>query len=525
MIWEIDDGEKQIEGLDAAGRPDPAYAASLGLLPAPFGRRSMATLVELLILLLIATPAMVVATPALMSIASGDADPAAMLENGDLLWPIVTLAAGNVLAMIFVILQMVLLGRKGVTAGKAMFGLRTVNVRTLEQPRFWRGAVVRYLLIWLSFLLPLVGPLLVFALSPFFDAERRGRSWLDQAAATWMVDVRRGLNPYDAKRMRIARKSVRIPEHERGPALPSLATPVDRDAPAAYTPSGRFSGGVIGAHRGTSAPRTDAPAVPAAPAAPAPAAPFAPAVAPSGMVDAVPPPLASGQLLDSFASRPAGPATSATPAAPSTAGPGAAPRSSPAQAAPVAPAASRAPGTAAPAAPAPAAPAVSSPAAPGASAPAAPAVPPAAAAAPALSAAVPAAAAGAAPAPSAAAQSANAAAPGDAAAGVRAVLRLDEGSRIEVRGATLIGRAPAPVAGEGAVQLVAVADDTRSVSKTHLAILPARRGVLVIDRGSTNGSAIVRAGTELPLTPGDPAPVQVGDVVRFGDRTLTVERA
>ncbi|WP_313355095.1 FHA domain-containing protein, partial [Microbacterium sp.] len=70
-----------------------------------------------------------------------------------------------------------------------------------------------------------------------------------------------------------------------------------------------------------------------------------------------------------------------------------------------------------------------------------------------------------------------------------------------------------------------VADDTRSVSKTHLAVLPARRGVLVIDRGSTNGSAIARDGAELPLTPGDPAPVQTGDVVRFGDRTLTVERA
>ncbi|QMU97081.1 FHA domain-containing protein [Microbacterium esteraromaticum] len=474
MIWEIDDGERQIEGLDAAGRPDPAYAASLGLLPAPFGRRSMATLVELLILLAIAAPAMVVATPALLSIVTGAADPAAMLEKGDLLWPIVTLAAGNVLAMIFVILQLVLLGRKGVTAGKAMFGLRTVNVRTLEQPRFWRGAVVRYLLICLSFLLPLLGPLLVVALSPFFDAERRGRSWLDQAAATWMVDVRRGLNPYDAKRMRIARKSVRIPEHERGPALPSLATPVDRDAPAAYTPSGRFSGGVIGAHRGTSAPRTDGPA---APAAPAPAAPFAPAVASSGMVDAVPPPLASGQLLDSFASRPAAPAPAPAPA---------------------------------PAAPAPA-PAAPAPAAPAPAAAPAPSLPPSAASAAVVS--------------STAGQPAHAPSPGEPAAGVRAVLQLDDGSRIEVRGATLIGRAPAPVAGEGAVQLVAIADDTRSVSKTHLAILPARRGVLVVDRGSTNGSAIVRAGSEMPVTPGDPAPVQVGDVVRFGDRTLTVERA
>ncbi|MGX1793020.1 RDD family protein [Microbacterium sp. NPDC055312] len=452
MIWEIDDGEKQVEGLDAAGHPDPAYAASLGLLPAPFGRRTMATVIELLILMLFALPAMLVATPALIEIVSGTGDAGTMLSDGALVWPIVTLAVGNVLATVFIVLQLVLLGRKGVTAGKAVFGLRAVNVRTLERPGFWRGAVVRYLVLSLSFLLPLLGPLLVVALSPFFDSERRGRSWLDQAGATWLVDARRGLNPYDVKRMRIARKSVRITEHERGPALPSLATPVERDAPAEYTPSGRLSGGVIGAHRRTTPPQPAAPgAAPVAPAAPAAAAPFAPAVAPSGMVDAVPPPLVAGQLLDSFAPRGA-PAASAAPA------PGA-----PAAAEPAAPVAQ---------------PEVPAPAAPEAAAPA-----------------------------------------------VRAVLRLDDGNRIEVRGATLIGRAPAPVAGEGAVQLVAVADDTRSVSKTHLAILPARRGVLVIDRGSTNGSVIARDGAELPLTPGDPAPVQTGDVVRFGDRTLTVERA
>lgn len=463
MIWEIDDGEKQIEGLDAAGHPDPAYAASLGLLPAPFGRRTMATVIELLILMLFALPAMLVATPALIEIVSGTGDAGTMLSDGALVWPIVTLAVGNVLATVFIVLQLVLLGRKGVTAGKAVFGLRAVNVRTLERPGFWRGAVVRYLVLSLSFLLPLLGPLLVVALSPFFDSERRGRSWLDQAGATWLVDARRGLNPYDVKRMRIARKSVRITEHERGPALPSLATPVERDAPAEYTPSGRLSGGVIGAHRRTTPPQPAAPeAAPVARAAPAAAAPFAPAVAPSGMVDAVPPPLVAGQLLDSFAPRGA-PAASAAPA------PGA-----PAAAAPAAPAPAAAPEAAAPVAQ----PEVPAPAASEAAAPA-----------------------------------------------VRAVLRLDDGNRIEVRGATLIGRAPAPVAGEGAVQLVAVADDTRSVSKTHLAILPARRGVLVIDRGSTNGSVIARDGAELPLTPGDPAPVQTGDVVRFGDRTLTVERA
>lgn len=493
MIWEIDDGKKQIEGLDASGHPDPAYAASLGLLPAPFGRRTLATLIELLILVLFALPALLVATPALSEIVAGDADAATMLADGALVWPIVALAIGNVLATVFIVVQLVLLGRKGVTTGKAMFGLRTVNVRTLERPGFWRGAVVRYLLLSLTFLLPLLGPLLVIALSPFFDSERRGRSWVDQAGATWMVDVRRGLNPYDVKRMRIARKSVRITEHARGPALPSLATPVERDAPAEYTPSGRLSGGVIGAHRRTSAPQPAAgasPAAPAVPATPSRETPFAPVVAPGAMVDAVPPPLVAGQLLDSSAPRGAAPGT---PGADRSAEPAPSPSASAAPAAPAAPTGS-------------------TPAALTASAPAAPAP---AAHAPAASASAAATAQPAAP---------ESAASAAATPAVRAVLRLDNGNRVEVRGATLIGRAPAPVAGEGAVQLVAVADDTRSVSKTHLAILPARRGVLVIDRGSMNGSAIARDGSELPLTPGDPAPVQVGDVVRFGDRTLTVER-
>lgn len=108
--------------------------------------------------------------------------------------------------------------------------------------------------------------------------------------------------------------------------------------------------------------------------------------------------------------------------------------------------------------------------------------------------------------------------------GVRAVLTLDSGQRIDVRGVTLLGRAPVAAAGEAMVQLIRVDDDTRSVSKTHLAVTPARRGVFVIDRDSTNGSAIVRGGAEFILTAGQPTEIQTGDTVRFGDRTLQVER-
>ncbi|QTV80741.1 FHA domain-containing protein [Microbacterium sp. NIBRBAC000506063] len=68
-------------------------------------------------------------------------------------------------------------------------------------------------------------------------------------------------------------------------------------------------------------------------------------------------------------------------------------------------------------------------------------------------------------------------------------------------------------------------DDTRSVSKTHLAIALTRRGITATDRNSTNGSAILRQGAEHLLVGGQPAELRGGDVIRFGDRSLTVEQA
>ncbi|MDF2507161.1 MAG: hypothetical protein K0Q52_1020 [Microbacterium sp.] len=423
MIWEIDDGAPEVEGLDAHGRPDPAYAQALGLLPAGRGARVLATLIESAVAVLIALPAVIALTPVLAQASSGRFDPAEFFARDDLVWLIVAAAVSQGLMIAYIVVQLVLHGRKGVTLGKAICGIRSVNVKTLERPGFWRGAVVRYLVACASLLIPLIGPVLVIMLSPLFDIERRGRGWLDLAAATWFVDVRGGLNPYDQKRMRIARKRVKTPEHEEKAPLPSLATPVDRDAPDEYVPSARLSGGVIGAHRGTSAPVGEPPEAPA----------------PGSMVSAVPPSLATGSPP---------PAPAPTPA------------SAPAPAPVPAPA---------PAAPEPAAPAAS--------------------------------------------------------AGVRAILVLDTGERIEVRGTTLFGRSPSAAAGEGVAHLVPVVDDTRSVSKTHIAVMPARRGVFVVDRASTNGSAIVRGGTETALAAGHPAELQTGDTVRFGDRSLQVEWA
>jgi pSer/pThr/pTyr-binding forkhead associated (FHA) protein len=64
-----------------------------------------------------------------------------------------------------------------------------------------------------------------------------------------------------------------------------------------------------------------------------------------------------------------------------------------------------------------------------------------------------------------------------------------------------------------------------SLSKNHAQIQVAPDGVLVVlDRGSTNGSVVVRGGVSRELPPGRPTTLLAGDVVRFGDRTMTVAK-
>lgn len=74
------------------------------------------------------------------------------------------------------------------------------------------------------------------------------------------------------------------------------------------------------------------------------------------------------------------------------------------------------------------------------------------------------------------------------------------------------------------VQVLAVADP--SLSKTHAQLGLAPDGALVVmDRGSTNGSVLLRAGVTRPLRPRQPTTLLAGDRVRFGDREMTVERS
>ena len=115
--------------------------------------------------------------------------------------------------------------------------------------------------------------------------------------------------------------------------------------------------------------------------------------------------------------------------------------------------------------------------------------------------------------------------PDPAAPPVRWQVAFDTGEQFEVRGLTLVGRRPEPRPGEPVKRLVTLPSDDMSLSKTHAQFQVVPDGALVVmDRGSTNGSILIRAGVTKRLVGGKPATLRDGDRVRFGDREMTISR-
>ena len=113
--------------------------------------------------------------------------------------------------------------------------------------------------------------------------------------------------------------------------------------------------------------------------------------------------------------------------------------------------------------------------------------------------------------------------PDTAAPPVRWQVTFDTGEQFEVRGLTLVGRRPEPRPGEPVKRLVTLPSDDMSLSKTHAQFQVVPDGALVVmDRGSTNGSILIRAGVTKRLVGGKPATMRDADRVRFGDREMTV---
>lgn len=102
---------------------------------------------------------------------------------------------------------------------------------------------------------------------------------------------------------------------------------------------------------------------------------------------------------------------------------------------------------------------------------------------------------------------------------------VDSGESVLVTGVVLVGRNPEPRAGEQVAHLVPLTSSDMSISKTHVQFHVAPDGALVVtDRGSTNGSVLVRQGMSRELSPGRPATLLDGDRVGVGDREILVVR-
>ncbi|MBN8424504.1 FHA domain-containing protein [Microbacterium esteraromaticum] len=105
--------------------------------------------------------------------------------------------------------------------------------------------------------------------------------------------------------------------------------------------------------------------------------------------------------------------------------------------------------------------------------------------------------------------------------------RLSTGQVVELDRTVIIGRRPRTTraSGESMPHLVAVDSPQQDISRSHLEIRPEGDSVVVIDLRTTNGSTLIRPGTDpVRLHPGEPTLVLGGDVVDLGDGvTVTFE--
>ncbi|WP_169580729.1 MULTISPECIES: RDD family protein [Microbacterium] len=213
--------------LDSEG--NPVTAARLGVVPAGAGFRSLAFALDASIWLVLAAPLVA----GVVLLATGDAS----------VLPVVLIAAGTALVWVFSLVQLLLHGRRGVTAGKAALRLRSVSSHDLGRPGFWR-VVLRAVVLWASTLvLVVVGPAVLFA-SSLWDPQRRGRSILDRIGGCWVIDARAGLDPFDAKALRHARRALRD-RADGGEDLPSMASGAPESV-ALRIPDARSRAGVVG---------------------------------------------------------------------------------------------------------------------------------------------------------------------------------------------------------------------------------------------------------------------------------------
>ena len=272
MSVTLDVDDEPTPGLAADGRPDPAYAAALGLIPAPAGRRSAAFALDAAVWVVLALPG-VIGTVLLLAAVAEAGDAVGAVASGAVALPLVLIAVSQVLLVAFGLTQLVLHGRTGRTLGKAAFGIRSVGVAGFGPAGFWR-ITLRALVLWAAqVLLPFVGPAVLFA-SSGWDPEQRGRSWLDRIGGCYALDVRLGLDPFDARALRHARREAARPPVAASRSLPSLASDRAPDE-RTFIPAARSSSAVVASGLGEWQPPVLVAAAPPAPSAHDPSSPSA----------------------------------------------------------------------------------------------------------------------------------------------------------------------------------------------------------------------------------------------------------
>lgn len=95
-------------------------------------------------------------------------------------------------------------------------------------------------------------------------------------------------------------------------------------------------------------------------------------------------------------------------------------------------------------------------------------------------------------------------------------LHFSTGQRALIGGSAVIGRLPDDIARNSGRQGVAVADDSRSLSRAHAFVDLGPEGVFASDAGSANGSQLERDGVKRRLQT-DPVPLRDGDRLWLGD--------
>jgi uncharacterized RDD family membrane protein YckC len=104
-------------------------------------------------------------------------------------------------------------------------------------------------------------------------------------------------------------------------------------------------------------------------------------------------------------------------------------------------------------------------------------------------------------------------------------VEFDTGESVLVDEPVLLGRDPEARPGETGHRLVPLRSADMSLSKTHAQVRLTADGLLVVtDRGSTNGSTLLRQGAVRELPVGRATTLLDGDRVRFGDREMRVRR-